>query len=380
MHSSCEVTLEGFLQRLEKFVNMDTPSGDKALLDRMSAAMGEEFLAAGCEVIAHEREGGNILEARIGSGEKQFLLLGHMDTVFPAGTVSKRPFKRDGDILGPGVLDMKAGVLMILEIMRHFAGKLPGGWSVCALLNCDEEIGSRQSRDLILERARQSAVCLCLEPMAPGWCTVARKGLYSFRIRVRGVAAHSGVNYQAGRSAIQELCRIVTDIYTLRDDEAQISVNIGGIEGGAGKANIVAEEASLLGEFRCFDPAQGDMMREKITAICRKNDDPLVSVELTFPGGRPPMPQSESSRALFELAKKCAERNGLTLQGKIHGGGSDGSYAASAGIPVLDGIGAEGEFSHTDKEYARADTLLPRLQTCIDLMTAYMEENEGGSL
>lgn len=370
------MNLENFLVRLESYVNMDTSSGDKARLDAMSSRLAEEFAAAGCEVLTHDREGGNILEARIGSGEKQFLLLGHMDTVFPAGTVSARPFRRDGDILtGPGVLDMKAGVLMILEIMRHFKEDLPADWSVCAVLNADEEIGSRQSRDLILERAKASAVCLCLEPMAPGWCTVARKGLYSFRINVKGVAAHSGVNYEAGRSAIEELCRIVTDLYTLRDDGDKISVNIGGIEGGAGKANIVADSASLLGEFRCFEPDQAQMMKEKITAICHKNPDPLIGVELTFPGYRPPMHRSDASRTLFDLAKKYAARNGLSLQGKIHGGGSDGSFAASTGIPVLDGIGAEGEFSHTDKEYARADTLMARLQTCIDLMNAYMNEN-----
>lgn len=376
MHPWREINLDEFLARLERYVNLDTPSGNKPLLDIMSAQLKEDFLAAGCQVLSHERPGGNILECRVGSGEKQFLLLGHMDTVFPAGTAGERPFHREGDILtGPGVLDMKSGVLMILEIMRHFAEGLPEGWSICAVLNCDEEIGSRESSELILDRAGQSKACLCLEPMMPGWCTVARKGLSPFRISVKGVAAHSGVNYQAGRSAIQELCRIVTDIYALRDDEAEISVNIGGIEGGAGKANIVAEEASLLGEFRCFDPVQAETMREKITAICRKNDDPLIKVDLVFPSGRPPMPQSDESRKLFELAKKCAGKNGLTLKGKIHGGGSDGSFAASAGIPVVDGIGAEGEFSHTDREYARADTLTARLKTCIDLIDAYMEEN-----
>lgn len=376
MHSWREVTLESFLTGLETVVNMDTPSGDKERLNAMSGFLRERFLEAGCEVLVHGREGGDMLECRTGKGEKQLLLLGHMDTVFPAGTVNERPFKRDGDILtGPGVLDMKSGVMMILEIMRHFAGGLPDGWSVCAVLNCDEEIGSRQSRDLIMEKARQSQACLCMEPMAPGWCTVARKGLTSFRVRVKGVAAHSGVNYQAGRSAIQELCRIVGDLYALRDDEAAISVNIGGIEGGTGKANIIAEDACLLGEFRCFDPAQADMMREKIAEICRKNTDPLITVEHEISGGRPPMAQSDASRALFELAKSCAEKNGLALQGKIHGGGSDGSYAASVGIPVLDGMGAEGEFAHTDREYARADTLMARLKTCIDLMTVYMEEN-----
>ena len=143
--------LETFLSRLEHYVNLDTPSGDKAALDSQGAQLREEFLAAGACVITHERPGGNLLECRIGTGPRQILLLGHMDTVFPKGTVDKHPYTRQGDILGgPGVLDMKSGVLMILEIMRHFANDIPSDWSLVALLNCDEEIGSLQSSPRIL--------------------------------------------------------------------------------------------------------------------------------------------------------------------------------------------------------------------------------------
>ena len=160
-HGSYVGDLETFLSRLEHYVNMDTPSGGKEALDIQSAQLREEFLEAGAQVITHERPGGNLLECKIGSGPKQILLLGHMDTVFPVGTVAKHPYTRDGNILrGPGVLDMKSGVLMILEIMRHFADKLPAEWSIVALLNCDEEIGSLQSSPRILNwPGRARLVC-----------------------------------------------------------------------------------------------------------------------------------------------------------------------------------------------------------------------------
>lgn len=368
-------SLERYLTRLEHYVNMDTPSGDKTALDVQSAQLREEFLAAGCQVTTHEREGGNLLECRVGSGSRQILLLGHMDTVFPVGTAAERPFSREGNILhGPGVLDMKSGVLMILEIMAHFAGKLPQDWSLCALLNCDEEIGSTQSRQRILELSKASEVCLCMEPSKPGYCTVARKGLVTFQIAVKGTAAHSGVNYLMGHSAIQALSRIICKLYTLRDDERGISVNIGGISGGTGKGNVVAAEAELIGEIRYYQPELAGELLAALERFAADTGDPQVTSALTIVAHRPPMQQTDDSRKLYEKARACAQRNGLVLEPRTHGGGSDGSYAASTGIPVVDGMGAEGEFSHTKEEYVKVDTIEQRLQTCIDLIQTLVDE------
>lgn len=363
------IPLQDFIARLERYVNLDTPSGNKEALDAMSSQLKDEFEAAGCRVITHERAGGNILECRIGNGEKQILLLGHMDTVFPVGTVQERPFAQQGDLLfGPGVLDMKSGVLMILEILRYYSGNLPDGWSLCALLNGDEEIGSKESSELIVKEAEKSVACLCMEPSKPDYCTVARKGLITFRVKLHGVAAHSGVNYLMGHSAVQAAARMIGNLYTLRDDERGISINIGRLSGGCGKSNVVADSAEMLGEVRCYDPEEGAQLEKQLACICADTGDPEVTSEFAIVSKRPPMRQTEPSRALYELAKQAAEKNGLTLNGRTHGGGSDGSIAASAGIPVVDGMGAEGEFSHTDKEYVKADTILPRLQTCIDLI------------
>ena len=367
--------LETFLSRLEHFVNMDTPSGGKEALDIQGNQLREESLAAGAQVTTHERPGGNLLECRVGNGPKQILLLGHMDTVFPVGTVAKHPYTREGDILrGPGVLDMKSGVLMILEILRHFSGRIPPDWSIVALLNCDEEIGSLQSSPRILELAKESEACLCMEPSKPGYCTVARKGLITFRISTSGVAAHSGVNYHLGHSAIQALSRIINHLYTLRDDEKCISINVGGISGGTGKGNVVAAEADLIAEVRFYEPEMAAPLLKKIETFAADTGDPQVTSKLIIQAQRPPMQQTEASRALYEKARICAERNGLVMEPRTHGGGSDGSFAASAGIPVIDGMGAEGEFSHTMDEYVKADTILQRLQTCIDLIGTLMGE------
>ena len=368
-------SLEAFLSRLEHYVNMDTPSGGKEALDRQGEELRAEFLAAGARVTTHQRPGGNLLECRIGSGPRQILLLGHMDTVFPTGTVARHPYSRSGNILtGPGVLDMKSGVLMILEIFRHFSGKLPAEWSLVALLNCDEEIGSLQSSPRILELARESEACLCMEPSKPGYCTVARKGLITFTITASGVAAHSGVNYHLGHSAIQALCRIINNLYTLRDDGKSISINVGGISGGTGKGNVVAAEAGLIAEVRFYEPELAAPLLKAIEGFASDTGDPKVSSTLTVLAQRPPMQLSDASRALYEKARSCAEANGLVMEPRTHGGGSDGSFAASAGIPVIDGMGAEGEFSHTMDEYVKADTILQRLQTCIDLIGMLMAE------
>lgn len=362
-------TLEGLLAELESYVNMDTPSGDKAHLDAMSQRLAISFREAGCDVITHERSDGNLLECRLGTGSKQILLLGHMDTVFATGTVAQRPFVREGNILrGPGVLDMKGGVLMILEIMRCFYGKLPSDWSLVALLNCDEEIGSGESKDRIMELAKASEYCMCMEPSKPEYCTVARKGLITFTVDCKGVAAHSGVNYHLGHSAIRALSHIITKLYTMRDDEHGISINIGGICGGAEKGNIVADSAHLIGEVRYYDPKLVNELTDRIKEYCSDTDDERVTSELNILASRPPMQQSERSKWLYEQAKAAAEKNGLILTARTHGGGSDGSYAAFVGCPVIDGMGPEGEFSHTTEEYVRADTLLQRLETCIDLI------------
>lgn len=370
--------LNEMIARLEKYVNMDTPSREGEYINKMSRELQKEFEAAGCSVVRHERSGGDILECRLGKGEKQVLLLGHMDTVFPLGTVQKRPFSiKDNKMYGPGVLDMKSGVLMILDIMKYFNGKLPEDWTLCALLNADEEIGSNESCDKIMELAKQSVACFCMEPSIPGYVTVARKGIASFRVKTFGKEAHSGVNYLIGASAIQEMARIINDLYKLRDDERSISINIGTLEagsgGGKGKTNIVAGHAEIGGEFRCYDVALMAEVLEKLKEICSKPSVEGTRIELGAIKQRPPMTQDEKSKKLLEAGQLIAAELGIEMAGRAHGGGSDGSYASSAGAPVIDGFGAEGEFSHSADEYVKIDTLVPRTMLCAELLWKIIE-------
>ncbi|MBQ9832607.1 MAG: M20 family metallopeptidase [Clostridia bacterium] len=361
------------ISRLEKYVNMDSPSGNGECINKMNRLLQEEFEAAGCAVTRHERAGGDLLECRMGNGSKQVLLIGHMDTVFPVGTVAKRPFSiTDNKMYGPGVLDMKSGVLMILDVMKYFNGRLPEDWSLCALLNADEEIGSHESRDKIMELSKQSVACFCMEPSKPGFVTVARKGLATFKIKVYGKEAHSGVNYLIGANAIQELARIICDLYKLRDDEKGISVNMGTIDGGSGggkgKTNIVAGYAEVGGEFRCYDVELLDSLLEKLEEVCAVPSVEGTKIELEILAKRPPMKQDEASKKLLEAGQPIAAELGLEMVGRTHGGGSDGSYASYVGTPVIDGFGSEGEFSHSVDEYVKIDTLVARTMLCVELL------------
>ena len=206
----------------------------------------------------------------------------------------------------------------------------------------------------------------------PEFCTVARKSLTAYRITAHGVAAHSGVNYLKGTSAIEGLCRVVSKVYDLRDDEKDLSINIGAIE-APGKNNIVCDYAQARGELRCFDRELRQQTLDAIDAICKACSVPGVTVEFTYSGGRPAMVQDARSKELFALAEASAKEHGLVLKGRAHGGGSDGSFASDEGIPVLDGMGAEGENSHTDEEYLFWDTLYARLKTCADVMVKAAE-------
>ncbi len=365
-----------FFTRLKRCVNMDTPSEAADAINGFSKQLQQEFESIGCIVDIHKKAGGDILECRLGSGEKQILLLGHMDTVFDLGTAAQRPYhEAENRAYGPGVLDMKSGVLMILEIMRAFAGKLPEDFSLCALLNCDEETGSEQSRDLIAYQGSRSVACLCLEPCKPGHCTVARKGIIKFRIWTNGISAHSGVNYDLGFSAIQGLCNVVTELYKLRDDERGISVNIGGISGGENKNNIVADHGQCVGEIRFYEPELIEELCKKLSRIASQTAVENVSGNVEITGIRPAMKQTEASRKLYEMARMAAQSNGLELNPKTHGGASDAAFVSALGVPVVDGMGTEGEFAHTDREYMRMDTLGRRLQTCIDLIGMLIERN-----
>ncbi|MBO6158470.1 MAG: M20/M25/M40 family metallo-hydrolase [Firmicutes bacterium] len=360
------------MKTLASYVNIETPSRAYEQLQMLNDLFEKDLREGGAQTGRIPKDYGDILIARMGNGPRQILLLGHKDTVFRMGTIGENPYRevvREGQarLRGPGVLDMKAGDVFALEIFRHFKDHLPDSWSIVGVFNSDEEIGSHQSEEVIRAFAKKSIFALCLEPSIPGYCTIGRKGLAGYEITVEGKAAHSGTAYLEGASAVEALSRIISRIYDLRDDEKKLSVNIGAIEAG-GRANIVCPRAWATGEARCFDPALLKETLEKIQQFCDENPVPGTKASLKIRGIRPPMVQSEEGRALFELARERAAAHGLSLEGRIHGGGSDGSFVSDEGIPVLDGMGAEGEGAHTLDEFVVKNTLMDRLKVCIDVI------------
>ncbi len=371
-----------FIKRLGEYVAVETPSADAVQMERFNALLEQDLHELGARVLRHPGSRGDMLQAEVGSGDCHVLLLGHKDTVFPIGTYPNNPYRqeyREGKriLRGPGVLDMKSGVLMTVQLLRHFANHPIPGVCIKALFNCDEEIGSGESEAVIRALCRESDFCICMEPSIPGHCTVARKGLLPYRITAKGVAAHSGVNYQKGASAIEGLCRVIARVYDLRDDAKNLSINIGSMEAN-GKNNIVCDLAVAKGELRCFDAALLQKTVEQIREICHTSVVPGVTVSFEITGGRPAMEQSVGSKQLYEIAAECAKTHGLSLIGRSHGGGSDGSFAADEGISVLDGMGAEGDGAHTAEEYVILDTLYARMKVCADTIEKAAVIGKGG--
>ncbi|HBM81195.1 MAG TPA: carboxypeptidase [Clostridiaceae bacterium] len=358
-----EINIDNAFRLLGDFVNMDSGSHDKADVDRFVDRVEREFKLAGMYTkrIAMKNTG-DCLQCTFGSGRRKILLLGHMDTVFKTGTAAVRPFIKKGDILcGPGVLDMKGGIVVLLYAVKNVMNMLPKDTEIAVFLNSDEEIGSNYSKGKIQSIAQNCVAGLSFESAKPGTLTTERKGIMSFVLDVRGLSAHSGVNYEKGKSAINELAHKICSLYSLYDKGKEITVNIGTITGGEG-INIVAGHAQARGEIRYFDMEDEIPLKKAVQKITREPFVEGTTTVLSFLSDRPPLKQDIKSGELFNIAKYEALKLGRDLVGRKTGGGGDVSFAACKGIPVLDGLGLEGENSHTEEEYALADSFYFKIE------------------
>jgi len=343
-------------QLLKLLVETESPSHDKAAVDRVAAIVAEEARKPGAlvEIIPNKETGDHVL-ARFpspigrGQGEGGILILCHMDTVFPLGTIQKTPFREDGDkIFGPGTLDMKAGIVIALaaieEAINHGLNR-----PVTLLCTSDEEIGSHTSRAPIEELAKESALVLVMEgALLDGSLKTWRKGTGGFWVKVKGRAAHSGGDHQAGRNAIEEMAHQVLAIQKLTDYSKQTTLNVGVIQGGT-VSNVVPEEASIEVDVRVMQPGEWERIESEMNKLKPVLDG--TSIEITGGLNRPPMPFDDTMKATFEKAKSIAARIGMNLTAGGTGGASDGNFVAPLGIPVLDGMGAVGEGYHSEREY-----------------------------
>jgi glutamate carboxypeptidase len=348
-------------QRLRGLVEVESPSDDKAAVDDAVALVAGWATEVGGRVKLHkQKQFGDVLELRFGSargGRKPVLLLGHLDTVWPLGTLEKMPWReRDGRFWGPGVLDMKSGVVMALAAIRAL-GEVGVSRPVTLLLNSDEEVGSPASRAITERLALGSAAVLVLEPAQGLACKTARKGVGDYRLHVTGVAAHSGVDFARGHSAILELARLLEKVAGFTDLRIGRTVNPGVISGGT-RSNVVAEHASAHIDIRIAkgsDAAKVDKLFRGLRCA-----DRACRLEITGGLNRPPMERRPGTVALYQQARRLAAELGFTLDEAATGGGSDGNFTAALGVPTLDGLGAVGEGAHAAHESVVIEHLVPR--------------------
>jgi glutamate carboxypeptidase len=361
---------------LKLIVETESPSHDKAAVDRIGALVAAEArkLGAQIEMIPNRETGDHVLcrfpsaNKRGDRGQGNILLLCHMDTVFPLGTIHKIPFREaDGKIFGPGTLDMKAGIVIALSAIEE-AQKSGLDRPVTLLCTSDEEIGSHTSREHIKRLARESALVLVLEGgLIDGALKTWRKGVGEFRVRTKGRAAHSGGDHEMGRNAIEEMAHQVIAIQKLTDYSKQTTLNVGVIQGGT-VSNVVPEEANIQVDVRVMQPGEWERLEGEMRKLKPVLDG--TSIEMTGGLNRPPMPFDETMKTTFEKARSIAAQIGMDLKAGGTGGASDANFVAPLGIPVLDGLGAIGEGYHSEREYIFADSLAERVK----LITALLKK------
>lgn len=359
------------LDLLRGLVEIESPSTDKAAVDRVVRFVAERARAAGAEVtiIPQERWGDHLL-ARWGEGEGGFLLLCHLDTVWPIGTLAERPWRVEGEqAFGPGVYDDKASAAIILTALEGLqAMGLSPRYPVTVLFNSDEEVGSPSSRPLIEAEAARARVVFCMEPARPdGALKVWRKGTGRYTITALGRAAHAGADHEKGINAIEELAHQVLRLQRMTDYGAGTTVNVGRIEGGT-RANIVPDRASVRVDVRVKTMAEWEQISAAITAL----QPVLPGARLVVEGGmsRPPMVASPVTLEPFRRAQEIATGLGLTLTADGTGGASDANFTAAMGIPTLDGLGALGDGAHSVDEYI----FIPSLAERAALLAALLRE------
>jgi glutamate carboxypeptidase len=346
-----------------KLVLCESPSDSKDAIDACVALVADEIGALGGKVRLHrQRQHGDVLEARFGPRKrksmKPVLLLGHLDTVWPVGTLRTMPCRvADGRLWGPGTLDMKGGVAMALTAIEMLTEADLLERQVILLLNSDEEIGSPISRPITENLAKESAAVFVLEPAQGLAYKTARKGTGNWRIDIRGVAAHAGVDFEKGASALRELARVIDTVSGWTDLKRRLTVSVG-VAGGGSKTNVIPAEAFAEVDVRIARIADGPRIERRFAAL--KASDKRCSLSITGGINRPPMERSRGTVGLFRRAQSLAAEIAIDLEEASTGGASDGNFTSALGVPTLDGMGAVGEGAHASHESILLDNLAPR--------------------
>ena len=360
---------------LREMVDTDSGSYDKPGIDAVGA-IAERFLHAhGIPVdrLPQSRHG-DCLRATVpgtepapggGNAGRNIVLMGHRDTVFPDGEAARRPFTiRDGMAYGPGVADMKAGLVMNLFVLAAFARFGGSAAPLVGLFTGDEEIGSPEGRPVIEAEARHARVVFNSEPgRATGNVVTGRKGGVFMLMRITGKAAHSGGAFADGISAIGELAHKITAIHALTDLDRGITLNVGLVSGGQ-SVNTVAPWAEGQIDLRYIQPADREEVMARIAGIVGRSTIPGTRAELIIKGEFAPLVQTEAARRLFDLYVEGAAESGLHIEGEFSGGCADSGFTAGMGVPTICSVGPVGGKAHSPDEFLVLDSMVPRAQAC----------------
>jgi len=353
------------LEFLARLVNIDCGTYDKAGVDQVGDILAERLAALDFDVQRSPQNefGDHVIGNKPGAGNQCILFIGHMDTVFPAGTAQKRPFRIEGDrAFGPGVVDMKGGItclLFALEALKSTAPETYDQITMDAVFNSDEEVLSPTSTAIIERLAKQAQAACVFEPARPGGeYVIQRKGVGKYILAVAGRAAHAGAQPEDGRSAIEVLAHKVIALHALTDAATGTNVNVGVIRGGE-RPNVVAAEAYAEIDIRVADQPTAEAIDQRIREIAATSTVPDTTCELSGGLQFPPMLPTQESTRLFKTLQQAGRAIGLDLQAIATGGGSDGNHAAQF-TPTVDGMGPQGGGAHSEREYIEIATLSER--------------------
>ncbi len=356
---------------LKEIVSLESPSGDQKAVNACASFVIKEFKKAGAKITRFPQdEIGDLYLAEIPSSapkkeEEQILLLTHIDTVWKMGKIEKMPFYISGDkAFGPGVLDMKASLVMAIYSLKALNElNIRPGKRIAIFINSAEEIGHKASNKTIRELSKKSAYALCLEPSLPGGALkIQRKGRLVLRLEAKGKAAHAGAP-EKGINAIEELMVQLNYIQKIKTKETTVNI---GLIGGGEKPNIVAEEAWAILDMRFWNTFKKEEIIQFLKQM--KTEQKGAQVKYTVESYTPPMEHTSASAGLLSKVKEIASSMNMEIATGKSGGGSDASIASSLGIPTLDGLGPDGEGIHAENEYLILSSLIKRTALLTELL------------
>lgn len=367
--------LKQYLKETEEIVNIDSGSRDVEGLIKVGDFFADKFNSLGGWTVRHPKNATTAAPCLeiFNKDDKHFdiMLLAHIDTVFPKGTVAKRPYsEKNGRLYGPGVYDMKTGALSAFYALKMLQEeKKLENLSICVGLNTEEELGSRNAREWIESVAKKSDYSIICEPArVNGEMVTERKGLGRLKIEIKGKPSHAGINPQAGISAILLMADWVKEIHGLTDYGKGTTLNVGLISGGTG-VNTVPEHASCEVDIRIDDPNEYEKITAKLDELKAKTAESGAVATVTGGLTRPVLKATDKTWAFVKIVDEVAQKLGIKFQWIKTGGGSDGNFTGAMGVPTLDGFGPVGSLSHTDDEYVEINSIEPRMYLLKDTIS-----------